>query len=94
MTLADFETVIDILERPAFLLHDFAERQRVQKEGHVFADEIDFLGTYLENGLNLGDLEKEKLNVALTGASAPIDHYYNSADAGVNVPKPRPRLSP
>ena len=93
MTIADLETVIDILERPVFLLHYFGERQRVQREGHVLADEIDFLGTYLENGLNLGDLEKQGLNVSLSGMSALIDAFYNSLDAGVDVAKPKPRLS-
>lgn len=93
MTLADFETVIDILEGQAFLLHYLAERQRVQTEGRVFADEIDFLGVYLDIGLNMGDLKAQQLNVALTGSSEPIDNYYNAADAGVVVSKPRPKLS-
>jgi hypothetical protein len=94
MTLADLETVIDILSGPAFLLHYLAERQRVQTEGRVFADEIDLLGVYLDIGLNMGDLKAQNLNVALIGSSEPIDNYYNATDAGVVVPKPKPKLSP
>jgi hypothetical protein len=94
MTLADLETVIDILAGPAFLLHYLAERQRVQTEGRVFADEIDLLGVYLDIGLNLGDLKAQNLDVALIGSSEPIDNYCNATDAGVAVPKPRPKLSP
>lgn len=94
MTLADLETVIDILGGPAFLLHYFSERQRVQSEGHVFADEIDFLGVYLDTGLNMGDLREQNLRIALTGASEPIDNYYNGLDANIEMLKPRPKLSP
>jgi hypothetical protein len=94
MTLADLEAVVDILERPSYLLHYFAERQRVQTEGRVMADEIDLLGVYLKTGLNMGDLEEQQLEVTLTGASAPVDKYYNAGDAAVALPKPRPTLSP
>jgi hypothetical protein len=86
--------VIDILERPAYLLHYFAERQRVQTEGRVMADEIDLLGVYLKTGLNMGDLKEQNLEVVLTGASASVDKYYNAGDAGISLPKPRPTLSP
>jgi hypothetical protein len=94
MTPADLETVIDILAGPAFLLHYLAERQRVQTEGRVFADEIDLLGVYLDIGLNMGDLKAQNLDLALLGSSEPIDNYCNATDAGVTVPKPRPKLSP
>jgi hypothetical protein len=94
LNLADFEAVIEILEKPSFLLHYLSERQRVQKDGHIFADEMDFLGCYLDTGLNLGDLTEQKLLLTLTGMSKPIDHYYNSQDAGVSVSKPKPKLAP
>jgi hypothetical protein len=93
MTLADLETVVDILEGQAFLLHYFAERQRIQTEGRVMADEIDLLGVYLRTGLNMGNLKEQQLEVALTGASAAIDQYYNAGDAGVDIVKPRLALS-
>jgi hypothetical protein len=94
VNLADFESVIEILEKPSFLLHYFSERQRVQKDGHIFAAEMDFLGCYLDTGLNLGDLAEQKLLLTLTGMSKPIDHYYNNYDAGVLVSKPKPKLAP
>jgi hypothetical protein len=94
LNLADFETVIEILEKPYFLLHYFAERQRIQKDRHIFAAEMDFLGCYLDNSLNLlWDLQDQKLLLALTGMSKPIDHYYDSNDAGVVVSKPKPKLT-
>jgi hypothetical protein len=93
LNLADFESVIEILEKPSFLLHYFSERQRVQKDSHIFANEMDFLGCYFDTGLNLGDLDEQKLALALTGMSKPIDHYYDSNDAGIVVSKPKPKLA-
>ncbi|MET4425771.1 hypothetical protein [Bradyrhizobium sp. RT3a] len=94
LNIADFQTTIDILGKPAYFLHYFAERERLQRALRIFADEMDFLALYLDTGFNVGDLEKEKVSLALTGMSAPVDHYYNSRDAGVVVRKPAPKLSP
>ncbi len=93
LNVADFQTVIDILGRPSFFLHYFAERERIQKALPILADEIDFLGLYLETGFNVSNLESEKIPLILTGMSAPIDRYYNSRDAGVALVKPKPKLS-
>lgn len=93
LNIADFQAVIDILGKPAYLLHYFAERGRLQRALRIFADEMDFLGFYLETGFNVGDLEKEEVSLALTGMSAAVDLYYNSRDAGVGLRKPAPKLS-
>jgi hypothetical protein len=94
LNVADFQAVIDILGRPSFFLHYFAERERFQKALQIFADEMDFLGLYLETGFNVSSLEMEKPRLALTGMSAPIDCYYESRDAGIRLTKPKPKLSP
>ena len=94
LNVADFQAAIDILGRPSFFLHYFAERERIQKALRIFASEMDFLGFYLETGFNVGSLEMEKVSLVLTGMSAPIDRYYNSRDAGVTLTKPKPKLSP
>jgi hypothetical protein len=94
LNLADFQAVIDILGRPSFFLHYLAERGRIQKALRILADEMDFLGLYLQAGFNVSSLENEKILLALTGMSAPIDRYYDSRDAGVTLTKPKPKLSP
>ncbi|NOJ41052.1 hypothetical protein [Bradyrhizobium australiense] len=94
LNVADIQTAIDILGKPSFFLHYFAERGRFQRALRIFADEMDLLGCYLETGFNVGSLEKEVALVALTGMSAPVDKYYNSRDAGVTLRKPAPKLSP
>ena len=93
LNVADFQAAVDILGNPSFFLHYFAERERFQKALRIYADEVDFLGFYLQTGFNIGDLEKQEISLVLTGASAPIDHYYNSRDAGVTLEKPKPKLS-
>jgi hypothetical protein len=94
LNIADFQSVIDILERPAFFVHYFTERTRIQKAMNIFADEMDFLGFYLETGFNIWSLEAEKPALALTGMSRAMDRYYNSRDAGVAIKKPAPKLRP
>jgi hypothetical protein len=94
LNIADFQQVIDILGSPSFFLHYFAERGLFQRAVRIFADEMDFLGCYLQTGFNLGSLEKQKISLVLTGMSAPIDQYCNSRDAGVTLKKPKPKLSP
>jgi hypothetical protein len=94
LNVADFHQTIDILGSPSFFLHYFAERGRFQRAVRIFADEMDFLGCYLETGFNLGSLEKQQVALVLTGMSAPIDRYCNSRDAGVTIKKPQPKLSP
>ncbi len=94
LNIADLGCVADILSEPVFFLHYFSERARVQKTMDLIGDELDFLGFYLETGFNSFEFDDGSKRLALTGMSHKLDHYYNSADAGVRVPKPRPRLHP
>jgi hypothetical protein len=70
------------------------ERARIQKAIHIFADEMDYLGLYLETGFNIYQAEAERQTIILTGMSGTIDRYYNSRDADITLPKPIPKLSP
>ncbi|EDT37483.1 hypothetical protein [Burkholderia ambifaria] len=90
--IADFEVVADILSEPAYFLHYFSERERIQKTSDIFGDELDYLGFYLETGFNVASIENEKVALSISGMSHDIDHYYTSRDAGVIVPKPLPKV--
>lgn len=93
MSLADLETVFDILEHPVQILHYLIRREEIEATvGHI-ADELDLLGLYLTTLFDLSALE-EGYQLELTGMSAALDHYYTSTDAGVDLPKPRPKISP
>lgn len=92
--VADFGCLADILDRPALFVHYLMERHRFQKVMQVLGDELDLLGFYLTTGFNLAELEAAAGQLVLSGESGPIDHYYNNRDAGIAVPKPKPRLTP
>jgi hypothetical protein len=95
LNVADLECAIEILADPARFVHYFAERQRFQKSLHVLADEMDFLGFYLQTGFNVWSIEgRDDVRLSISGVSGAIDHYYNSRDAGVSVPKPKPKILP
>lgn len=93
VNLADLQCVVDILERPSLFVHYFLERARLQKSLHIVADELDFLGFYLMSGFNFWSFEQEKPNLTLTGMSKAVDRYYSSRDAGISIPKPKPKLT-
>ena len=93
MNLADFETVFDVLDHPVQILHYLMKREAFETSVSYYADEIDLLGMYLKTLLDIGDIEPD-IELSLIGESAPLDKYYNSLDAGVTLPKPRPATSP
>jgi hypothetical protein len=94
MNISDFKIVVDILGKPSYLIDYLAERQRFQKVVNIIGYELDFLGFYLQTGMNVSDLEAEKVSLALIGMSASIDRYYESRQAGVVLAKPQLRIRP
>jgi hypothetical protein len=94
LNIADFACVADILDAPGFFIHYLIERERFQKAVKVLADEMDFLGFYLMTSFNVAGFEEAGHALTMTGMSVAIDRYYNSRDAGVDLPKPVPRLRP
>jgi hypothetical protein len=94
LNLADLWCVADILNSPLQFLHYFVERTRLQKALALHGDELDLLALYLQTGFNFAGFEEKVDGIAISGMSAPIDHYYMSRDAGVRVRKPTAELSP
>lgn len=91
LNLADFQCVIEILEHETFFVHYFVERQRFQKAIKIVADELDWLGFYLETGFNIWGVEDKKRTLVLTGMSRAVDQYYSARGAGLNPRKPSPK---
>jgi hypothetical protein len=94
LNIADFQYVLEILVRPAFLLHYFVERFRIQKSIDIAGFELDFLGLYLATGFNIWSIEAEEPNLMAIGMSQAVDRYYNNRDAGIAFEKPTPKLRP
>lgn len=93
MNLANFETLFDILEHPVQIIH-YLER-RVEMEGVLkyFGGELDLLGWYMNTLFNFGNFQEENANLNITKMSSIIDKYYVSKDKGVDLPKPKPKMS-
>lgn len=94
MNLAELATCVDILEGPVFFLHYLTARERIQRKAEIFGYEHDFLGMYLESGLDLPELQSGTHRGMIAGMAAALDHYYVSRDAGFAATKPRPRVGP
>ncbi|MDZ5777947.1 hypothetical protein U4I67_03260 [Stenotrophomonas maltophilia] len=94
LNIADFETVLEILERPALILHYFAERPRFQRSVNLLADEIDLLGVYLSSLFHFPEINTEKIQLLASGESKPIDTYFNRLEIGLSATKPSVAVAP
>lgn len=93
MNLADLETLFDFLEHPVQIIHYLEARQELEGRLEYMGDELDLMGLYIQTLFNMGDIDTD-VNLYISEMSAPLDAYYNSRDAGVNIPKPHPLVSP
>ncbi len=92
MNLADFETLFDFLEHPVQILHYLEMRQEMEGSIRYTGDELDLMGFYIQTLFNLDNLDPTA-NLVISEMSSPLDHFYNSRDAGVDIPKPKPVIS-
>lgn len=96
VSLADFETIAEIITDPSEFIHYTKQRIKIERtDFHLLADEIDLLNYYLSQGLNLqsGDL-KEYSGVMLTGFSSQVEEYFhNKYFLGKKIVKPKRDLS-
>ncbi len=94
MMIADLRCVVDILENELLFLHYLSERSHLQKSLNLLGDELDFLGLYLTTGFNLAALQGKFTEFSPSGMSAPIDRYYEGAQVGLKLRKPKMELRP
>ena len=93
MNIADFETLFDFLDHPVQIIHYLERRQELEKVLGYMGDELDLMGLYMGTLFNIGDIDPEA-DLVISEMSSPLDAYYNSRDAGVDIPKPKPKISP
>ena len=80
VSLADFETISEIITDPSEFIHYAKQRVKIERTNfYLSADEIDLLNYYLSQGLNFesGDLE-EYNGVMLTGFSSQAEEYFHN----------------
>lgn len=90
---ADLLCIAEVLDSPLLFLHYLSERIHLQKSFDLLGDELDFLGLYLESGFNIAGMREDNLLFSPSGMSEPIDRFYMSRDAGIQLPKPKVELS-
>lgn len=93
LNLAELKACAHILSDPLHFLNYFSARERLQGAGPIFGYEMDYLGLYLECGLNLPELMRGDKSGMIAGMSSAIDRYYVSRNTGFPVAKPRPTFA-
>jgi hypothetical protein len=91
--LADLEIVFDILQGTPQKIHYLKRRADLEDHFKYKGDELDLLGFYLCNGFNIGLAEFDDSQFILTGASKPIDRYYEAKEEGIITPRPQPKIT-
>ncbi len=94
MQLAELRTVAHILNDPAYFLNYLSSRAAIQGGRSVYGFELDFLGAYLESGLDLPEIVDGTHKGVFRNMSLAIDRYYMSKEAGYEPEKPRPLVDP
>lgn len=93
LNLAELTACADILSEPLHFLDYFMMRERLQGHVPIFGYEMDYLGLYLQCGLDLPELMTGERSGMIVGMSSEIDRYYLSRDTGSPIPKPRPTFT-
>lgn len=91
--LADLELVFDMLDSVAQKIHYLRRRAELAENMDIAADEIDFVGFYLESGFNIGPAEFTKERLVLTGMSGSVDEFCMARAEGIVRKKPTVRLT-
>ena len=91
LSLADLETVTEMLPTPVRFIHYAIRRfEFTQRKWHLLADERDLLGSYFSNGLCATARRYQDINLpGLFGMSGSIDEYmYRKHSLGQDVDRP------
>ncbi|HTW90458.1 MAG TPA: hypothetical protein VMH22_01975 [bacterium] len=89
--LFDLMVMADMVEHPSQLPHYIRQRIRTVRENRVTAaDELDFFGMYLQEGLYFEPTAKRELHILLN-RTTQFDDYYHYLDGYRRTPTPKPR---
>lgn len=92
MSLADLQSVLEILEGPCQTLHYLSRRADLERNWHYEGDELDLLALYLSSGFNIGEREFESGVLRLQGLGRSFDKYFMRHESGQNVKKPKLKI--
>ena len=91
LSIADLETVIEMLPTPVRFIHYAIRRFEIsQRRWHLLGDERDLLGCYFSKGLCFTDPQYRDLNLlSVVGMSGSIDEYmFRKYSLGQGIDRP------
>lgn len=90
MSIADFETVFDIFDKPTQIINYLEVREEIEEKIKYKGDELDLIAVYMENHLNLVEVNPN-LSLMIKGMSKKLDDYYQMKDHYPDIERPKPR---
>jgi hypothetical protein len=94
IALPDLENIFEILKSTISKLHYFERRSVFATNLELFADEMDLLVFYLDNGFNIGETEYSHDGfVQLYGISNELNEFLLRDHLGYKVARPVPKLT-
>lgn len=93
MSLADFETIIHILDHPLQTIHYLRWRTHLEKTLDYAADEIDLLAVYIRDGFAQNQVLTGEFSAWFYGESELFNPYFMRFHHKQSVVKPQRRLT-
>lgn len=94
MSLAELESVFELLEHPSEKLHYLSRRAELEANSNYFGDELDLLAFYLDKGFCIGETEFDRTKLmGLYGDSKTLDPYFMRQWHKQSVRKPKRPLT-
>ena len=90
----DLYYIADILDNPILFMHYLSERFHIQKLSNILGDELDLLGTYMNQSSGFESIIREECTINISGMSTQIDEYYEAMSEGIKKSKPKMHLCP
>lgn len=92
MNISDFETLFDIFDNPTQIINYIEMREEIEGTLKYKGDELDLISLYMENHLNLADINLE-LPLMITEMSKKINDYYELKEKNESITKPVPKMN-
>lgn len=92
MNIADFETLFDIFEKPTQIINYLEVREEIERTIKYKGDELDLIAVYMENHLNLAEINPD-MSLMISGMSKKIDDYYQLREFNPKIEKPKPKMN-
>jgi hypothetical protein len=94
MSVAQLETVLDVLDSESERLHYLRQRAVFEESQPYFAEELDLLAHYVERGFPIADRSEGQAPLLLYGRSQVLHPFVTQEYYGKQVPRPSRPFAP